>query len=248
VGQRLGQHFLGSARVLERIALAVCPQPEPLVVEIGAGRGALTRQLLARAGRVVAIETDPRLAGGLEQTFAGTAGLLVVRGDVMSTDLTKWGPAVFAGNLPYYLTSPILRRVLTLGDAFLRAVFLVQKEVAGRLVAQPGSRAYGFLTVQTAAFAAAEMLFTVPPSAFRPPPKVDSALVRLTPRPVEEPDPAGFLEFVSQCFRQKRKTLRNNLAGRVERRLLEDQPEASLRAEQLSLEQFRSLHRRLARR
>jgi 16S rRNA (adenine1518-N6/adenine1519-N6)-dimethyltransferase len=132
-----------------------------------------------------------------------------------------------------------------LQDCLLRAVFLVQKEVAERLTAQPGSRAHGFLTVQTALYARPELLFSVPAASFRPPPKVDSSLVRLTPHPVQESDPESFLEFVSLCFRQKRKTLRNNLAGHVDRRLLDGFPEASLRAEQLSLEDFRSLYHRL---
>ncbi len=245
MGQYLGQHFLRPVSILERIACAACAQPEPLVVEIGPGKGALTRSLLGKAGRVVAIETDPRLVGRLRETFAGAPNLTVVHGDVLETDLTQWGRAVFAGNLPYYITSPILRRVLMLGDSVARAVFLVQKEVAERLTAQPGSRSYGFLTVQTAVFAAPELLFTVPASAFQPPPKVDSALVRLTPHHRVEPDAERFLEFVAMSFRQKRKTLRNNLAGRVDRRLLDGLPEASLRAEQLSLEEFRSLYRRL---
>lgn len=214
-------------------------------MEIGPGRGALTRHLVAKAGRVVAIETDRRLVGRLQETFSGAGNLTIVHGDVLRTDLAQWGPAVFAGNLPYYITSPILRRVFLLGESLLRAVFLVQKEVAERLTAQPGSRSYGFLTVQTAVFTAPELLFTVPASAFRPPPKVDSALVRLIPHPVAEPEPERFLEFVALSFRQKRKTLRNNLAGRVDRRLLNGLPEASLRAEQLSLEQFKSLYRRL---
>ncbi len=245
MGQRLGQHFLKSAGILDQIARAACPGPEPLVVEIGAGRGALTRHLLARAGRVVAIETDARLVCRLEETFAGARNLTIVRADVMRADLAQWGPAVFVGNLPFYITSPILRRVFMLQDCLLRAVFLVQKEVAERLTAQPGSRAHGFLTVQTALYARPELLFSVPAASFRPPPKVDSALVRLTPHPVEEPDPESFLEFVSLCFRQKRKTLRNNLSGHVDRRLLDGFPEASLRAEQLSLEDFRSLYHRL---
>ena len=194
---------------------------------------------------MVAIETDPRLVSRLKETFAGEENLTILHGDVMRIDLAQWGPAVFAGNLPYYITSPILRRVLPLGLSLLRAVFLVQKEVADRLTARPGSRAYGFLSVQTALHASPELLFSVPASAFRPPPKVDSALVRLTPHPVAEPDAERFLEFVALCFRQKRKTLRNNLLGHIDRRLLDGLAEASLRAEQLSLEQLRSLYHRL---
>jgi 16S rRNA (adenine1518-N6/adenine1519-N6)-dimethyltransferase len=245
VGQRLGQHFLKDATLLQRIAEAVCPEREPLVVEIGPGRGALTRHLIGRAERVVAVETDPRLVEHLQEEFRGAENLIVIHGDVLKTGLGQWGTPVVAGNLPYYITSPILRLTLALGDNWRRAVYLVQKEVAERLVAQPGSRSYGFLTVQTGVAAHAEILFEVPARAFRPAPKVDSALVRLTPRGAAAPDTEEFLEFVSRCFRQKRKTLRNNLAGWLGRAVLEGDPELSLRAEQLDLPRFRALYERL---
>jgi 16S rRNA (adenine1518-N6/adenine1519-N6)-dimethyltransferase len=246
-GRRLGQHFLIRDATLDRLAGAACPEREPLVVEIGPGRGALTRSLLQRAGRVVAIEIDPALAAALRRRYEGESRLTVVQADVLETDLEQWGPAVIAGNLPYYITSPILEKVLRLGGTLRRAVLLVQKEVADRLTAAPGSRDYGYLTVLTNFFAFPEMLFRVPPGAFSPPPKVDSAAVRLIPRPggwgVDDRD--AFLQFASRCFRQKRKTLRNNLAAfygpQVDR-----WPEARMRAEQLSMEQFVALYRRTA--
>lgn len=216
------------------------------MVEIGPGRGALTESLLPRAERVVAIEIDPALAGRLRARFPGTA-LTVVRGDVLQTDLSQWGPAAIAGNLPYYITSPILERIFHLGPLLRRAVVLVQKEVAERLAAAPGTRDYGFLTVQANLFTLPEMLFRVPPSAFSPPPKVDSTAVRLTPRPSGAwgiRDAAGFLEFAGRCFRHKRKTLRNNLApfygNQVDR-----WPEAGLRAEQLPMQQLAALYQRI---
>jgi len=246
VGRRLGQHFLARTSILERIAEAACPETEPLVVEIGAGRGALTRPLLERARHVVAIETDPILVEYLQEKFAGVENLTLVRGDVLQLDLAQWGPAVFTGNLPYYITSPVLRKTLLLGELARRAVYLVQLEVAERLVAEPGTSAYGFLTVQVALFAKAEILFRVPASAFRPPPKVESALVRLIPHPQPlESNPADFLDFVARCFRQKRKTIRNNLAGYCDPRRLAETPEAALRAEQLSPAQLQALYRRL---
>lgn len=245
MGERLGQHFLKDAALLRRIAEAVCPEREPLVVEIGPGRGALTRHLIGRADRVVAIETDPRLVEHLNEAFRGTGNLTVVHGDVLKTGLGEWGPAAIAGNLPYYITSPILRMTFALRNNWRRAVYLVQKEVAARLVARPGSRSYGFLTVQTAVAAHAEILFTAPARAFHPAPKVDSALVRLTPRGAAEPDVEEFLEFASRCFRQKRKTLRNNLAGWRERAAMEGIPELSMRAEQLDLNGLRALFQRL---
>ncbi len=240
--QRLGQHFLSKGSVLERIARAACPGPQPLVIEIGPGRGELTARLLERAARVIAIEVDPGLVAHLRHRFAGNNRLEVIEADVLSTDLAQWGPVPIAGNLPYYIASPILERALRLRPP--RAVFLLQKEVARRLVAQPGSRDYGYLTVATALFAAPRLLCEVPPSAFRPPPKVDSAVVEFSPRAAAMPDPDAFLEFVAHCFRHKRKTIRNNLAVVYGRDVVESWPEAALRAEQLSLPQLEEMWRR----
>jgi len=120
-----------------------------------------------------------------------------VESDILKADLSQWTPAAVAGNLPYYITSPILERVLSLRGQWPRAVFLVQKEVAERLNAVPGSRDFGFLSVQTQFYAQVELLMNVPPGAFRPPPKVDSAVVRLTPRAELPADPALFLKFAS---------------------------------------------------
>lgn len=237
--QRLGQHFLIRGSVLERIAAAACPSHEPLVVEIGPGRGALTEKLLPRADRLVAVELDSYLADHLRTRFPS---LDLIHADVLATDLAQWGRPVIAGNLPYYITSPIVEKVLRLD--FIRAVFLVQKEVADRLTARPGSRDYGFLTVQTAVFSQARKLFEVKPSAFHPPPKVDSAVVLLEPRPPLVPDPEAFLRFAGLCFRHKRKTIRNNLAETYGKDLIDSWPESSQRAEQLSLEQLSGLYRR----
>ena len=243
--QKLGQHFLIKGSVLDRIAAAACPDPEDLVIEIGPGRGALTGRLQRRAARVVAIELDPFLVEHLRRKFAGREGLEVVHADVLETDLEQWGCAAIAGNLPYYIASPILEK--TVRGKFHRAVFLVQKEVAERLAAQPGSRAYGFLTVETSLFAQVRSLFEVKPSAFYPPPKVDSAVVRLEPRarPPEAADAAPFLRFVGQCFHQKRKTIRNNLAPVYGKERIGAWPEAGLRAEQIPLEGFLEMYRRL---
>ncbi len=228
--------------MLERLALSVCPEPEPLVVEIGPGRGALTEFLLARAERVIAIEIDAALAAGLRVRFAD-APLTVVEADVLAADLGQWGPAAFAGNLPYYISSPILARLFRLGPLMRRAVVLLQKEVAERLTARPGTRDFGFLTVEAQVFTTPEMLFAVPPAAFSPPPKVDSAAVRLTPRAAME-DPEEFLAFVSRAFAHKRKTLRNNLRPFYGEQV-DAWPEAGLRAEQAPLEKLVELYRRL---
>jgi 16S rRNA (adenine1518-N6/adenine1519-N6)-dimethyltransferase len=245
--QPLGQHFLVRGSTLDRIACAACLQSEPLVIEIGPGRGALTERLVTRSERLIAIEIDADLAERLRQKFRSSTHVTILHGDARETDLNQWGPAVIAGNLPYYAATPIIEK--TLGTGFLQAVFLIQKEVAARLAATPGSRDYGYLSVRTQLFSDVERLFDIPPSAFHPPPKVDSTVVRLRPRnravELGIADTTSFLPFMSRCFRQKRKTLRNNLAGIYRKDAVEQQPEASKRAEQLSLEQFAALHRRL---
>ncbi len=179
LGQRLGQHFLVRQTILESIAEAACPEIGGTIVEIGPGRGALTAHLLARAERVVAIEIDPVLVQYLRAKFRDEERLTIVEADVLKADLAQWGAVSVAGNVPYYITSPILEKTLRLGAQLIRAVFLVQKEVAERLTAHPGSRDYGYLSVQTQLFSSPELLFSVPAAAFRPPPKVDSAVVRL---------------------------------------------------------------------
>ena len=245
--QRLGQHFLVIGSVLDRIARAVCPSLEPLVIEIGPGRGALTERLLPRAEKVIAIEIDPLLVQQLNQQFRDSPHLTVLHADVLEIDLAQWGPAVIAGNLPYYAATPIIEK--TLSGAFTRAILLIQKEVAARLTAAPRSRDYGYLSVRTQLFAEVGQLFDVGPSAFRPPPKVDSSVVRLTPcdraKELGIADPVRFLHFVSQCFRQKRKTLRNNLSGLFGKAALDSLPQAAKRAEELTLEQFADLYRLL---
>ena len=242
---KLGQHFLIKGSTLERIASAVCPERVDLVIEIGPGRGALTEKLLQRADRVIAIELDEYLAGHLRKKFAGEAGFEVVHADVLATDLTQWGRVPIVGNLPFYITSPILEKALRAEAP--RAVFLIQKEVAERVVAKPGGRDYSYLTVQTALFAEARLLFGVKPGAFRPPPRVDSAVVLVEPkaRDLGIADREAFLRFVGQCFRQKRKTLRNNLVDLYGKQLIDPWPEASMRAEQISLEGFAEMFRRV---
>jgi 16S rRNA (adenine1518-N6/adenine1519-N6)-dimethyltransferase len=242
--QKLGQHFLIKGSALDRIAAAACPHGRELVIEIGPGRGALTEKLLKRDARVVAIELDLALVEHLRRKFAGEPRLEIVHADVLATDLMRWGPAAIAGNLPYYITSPILAK--TVRSDFRRAVFLVQKEVAERLTASPGSRDYGFLTVQVALFAGVRRLFDVKPTAFYPPPKVDSAVVLLEPRRRLQGDEAdAFLRFAGQCFKQKRKTIRNNLAG-VYGKEIEAWPEAGLRAEQVPVDGLIEMFRRVA--
>jgi 16S rRNA (adenine1518-N6/adenine1519-N6)-dimethyltransferase len=223
----------------------------PLVIEIGPGKGALTESLLERAERVVAIELDAFFVHYLNQKFLepiAQGRLTLIEGDVLKTDLSAWGPAVIAGNLPYYITSPILEKVFELGDSWTSAVFLMQAEVAERVAAEPGSRNFGYLSVQTQVMSRPEILFPVSRTAFRPPPKVDSAVVRLVRRDANAEfgltDVPAFLRFASACFRQKRKTLRNNLAPMYGKEIVDAMPEGRLRAEQLGVAQLIALYRR----
>ena len=243
--RRLGQHFLTSDTVLEQLAKAACGEQTQRVIEVGPGRGALTRHLLPYTGELVAIEIDERLVGNLKRKFAGEEKLKVHQGDVLATDLTQWGTAVIAGNLPYYITSPIIERFLSLDANFPLAVFLMQWEVAQRLTAKSGTKDFGYLTVATRLVCEVELICKVPPGAFDPPPKVDSGAVRLVRKPGRIEQLPQLLKFVGRCFAQKRKTLRNNLLpfyGRAADAL----PEAGLRAEQLQLEQFHDLFARLS--
>jgi len=252
VGRRFGQHFLVRQSVLEHIARVTCADTRndacDLIVEIGPGRGALTSHLLPRAKRVVAIEIDTVLVQYLRAKFRDQPSLVIIENDILKTDLSGLGPLVVAGNLPYYITSPIIDRVLSLRPQLARAVFLVQKEVAERLTAQPGTRDFGYLSVQTQLLSEAELLFAVPAAAFRPVPKVDSAVVRLTPRPeLPVADPQAFLKFAAAAFRQKRKTLRNNLLGTYDKSLLDAVKETKHRAEQLGLSDLIALWQKLER-
>jgi 16S rRNA (adenine1518-N6/adenine1519-N6)-dimethyltransferase len=241
--RKLGQHFLNSESILEQIAAAIRVNPGR-IVEIGPGRGALTRHLLPLCEELHVIEIDARLAGSLSAKFAANPALHVHHADVLATDLAQWGPAIITGNLPYYITSPILERFLQLDPRFPSAVFLMQWEVAQRLLAKPDSRAYGYLTVATQTVCQVDLLCQIPPSAFSPPPKVDSAAVRLTRRPELTPDLPALLQFVSRCFTHKRKTLRNNLRA-FYGVAIDGMPEAGRRAEQLQLAQFADLRSRL---
>jgi 16S rRNA (adenine1518-N6/adenine1519-N6)-dimethyltransferase len=242
LGRPLGQHFLFQRPILERIAQAACPEREPLCIEIGPGPGGLTECLLERCDRLVAVELDPILAGSLRARYEPEPRFSLMEADILQAELSALGPAVVCGNIPYYITSPIIEKALSLGPNLLRAVFLMQREVADRLIAQPGSRDYGYLSVCTQVACRVEKLFVVKPNAFRPPPKVDSAVVRLTPH-AEPLAPAGFLKFISACFQHKRKTLRNNLAARYGHDIADGLPHGGRRAEEMSIEQLLEVFR-----
>jgi 16S rRNA (adenine1518-N6/adenine1519-N6)-dimethyltransferase len=242
---QLGQHFLVNNEILARLAEAACGEHSARIVEIGPGRGALTRHLLERTDELHAVELDTSLVKYLERHFAGEPRLHVHGGDVLKTDLAQWGPAAIAGNLPYYITSPILEKFLNLDNRFDTAVFLMQWEVAQRLLAQPGSRDYGYLTVAIQLVCDVELVCRVPPGAFSPPPKVDSGAVHLRRKQAVRADSDDLLKFVGRCFTHKRKNLRNNLRP-FYGSSVDSLPEANLRAEQLDLEHFAALYQTLS--
>jgi 16S rRNA (adenine1518-N6/adenine1519-N6)-dimethyltransferase len=249
--EKLGQHFLTDASWQERIARAVRID-DGVWVEIGAGHGEMTTRLAQHASEVFAIELDPRLARRLREVTAPSKNVEVVESDVMAVDFEKLtGGKRFSvyGNLPYYITSPILHRLFEHADRIAAIHIVIQFEVAVRIVAQPGRRDYGYLSVVSQWFSRPEIDFRIPPGAFRPPPKVASALVSFrmhgarAKNSVE--DENAFLDFVKECFAQKRKTLRNNLRVRLGARTEDVLREASLspdaRAEQLTVSQFAAL-------
>ena len=247
---RLGQHFLHDQGVLDRIVAALAFPEDQLVVEIGPGHGALTRRLLAAGARVRAVELDSYLAGKLREEFAAEPRFELIEDDVLNVDLAALAQgekAVLAGNLPYYITSPIIRRVLAAGPSYERAVFLVQLETAQRIAARKGSRDYAYLSALTRLQSDPEILFQVPPGAFRPPPRVQSAVIRLTSRHGAAPEPS-FVKFLETAFRHPRKTLRNNLGAAYDKAAVDAEPEAGLRAQQLDVEELQDLWSRLEQR
>lgn len=240
--QKLGQHFLVSEKALDRIAAAACGDGVPLAVEIGPGKGALTAKLLPLCGKLVTLEIDPDLVAYQRMRFGDQPNFEIHQQDALQTDFNAWPGAVIAGNLPYYVATPIIERVLRANVP--RAVFLIQREVAERITAVPGTRAYGYLSVLVQLMADARLLFRVAPGCFQPPPKVDSAVIELRPREKTLPlqDREDFIRFLALSFHLKRKTLRNNLSERFSRAALDQLPATSRRAEQMPLEELAALY------
>jgi 16S rRNA (adenine1518-N6/adenine1519-N6)-dimethyltransferase len=267
---KLGQHFLTDPMAPGRIADALGDISRSTVFEIGPGRGALTSLLAKRARRLIAIETDRVLAAQLRMNFALYGNVEIIEGDILAVDLdTVFGPKPgstrpginrqpervrVVGNLPYFITSDILLRLFAYRRYFEIIVLMVQREVADRLAAQPGSSEYGLLSATTRLYTTVEKLFTLPPSAFTPPPKVHSTVVRLTVTPRLEglhvPETA-FIDFLKLSFGQKRKTLWNNLKAQYDSKSLRAAMEevgvkSDARSEALSLDKTAALFRALS--
>ena len=241
----LGQNFLHDRSVIERIVLAVNPQPGDQIVEIGPGQGALTLPLLDRIGALTAIEFDRDLLQPLALAASTRGVLTLIAADVLSVDFTALagtGQLRLVGNLPYNLSSPILFHALAHADAVRDMHFMLQKEVVERMASGPGSKVYGRLSVMLQAYCTVTPLFTVAPGSFRPAPKVDSAIVRLVPRTattIGVRDRQRFAAVVRAAFGQRRKTLRNALDGVVDSAtMLAAGIRPELRAEQLAVEDF----------
>jgi len=258
---KFGQNFLVDDAARHAIVDALGDLGKRTVIEIGPGHGAITEILAGRCHRLIALELDRALAAELSFRFRDQPQVQIVEGDFLKTDLRALVPegetADVIGNLPYYITSDILLQLFAAGSAGLlaRAVLMMQREVADRVSAAPGVRDYGLLSATAQMNAQVENLFTLPPSAFSPPPEVNSTVLRLhfAPRFAElGVDAAGFNSFLKQCFAQKRKTLHNNLraAGYSVEQLSSTRPAripAQARAESLALEPMAELYRSLSR-
>ncbi|MCS6873597.1 MAG: 16S rRNA (adenine(1518)-N(6)/adenine(1519)-N(6))-dimethyltransferase RsmA [Pyrinomonadaceae bacterium] len=211
----LGQNFLVSKNHIEKIILAVNPQPEDLILEIGPGRGAITKSLVESGARVIAVELDSDLAGFLQKEFSERKNFSVIHADILDVKLCGllYKKAKVVGNLPYYVSTAILQKIVREKDFILDCTFMFQKEVADRILAQPKNKQRGFLTVIAQTFLFVEKIFEVPPFAFRPVPKVWSSVVKAIPKEESDIEIERFFDFVGKCFSQKRKTLFNNLRG-----------------------------------
>jgi 16S rRNA (adenine1518-N6/adenine1519-N6)-dimethyltransferase len=255
--QRLGQHFLSSQSYRARISEELRSSGESLWIEIGAGHGEMTHELAQTGARVIAIETDPRLAGRLREQAPSWGHVEIVEGDVLQQDFSALAggkPFRVYGNLPYYITSPILHHLFEYAAAIDSIFIVIQWEVAERIAARPRSRDYGYLSVACQFYARPKILFRIPPGAFSPPPKVASAFVRMD-LPGEGSrlgigKAAPFLEFVQTCFAMKRKTLNNNLRGiasppKMAECLAACGLKPSARAEELEIADLAALYRAL---
>lgn len=244
----LGQNFLISTRVCRRILALANIQAGDVVVEIGPGTGFLTEQLLQQAARVIAVEMDPELVEHLQHHWPNlpAARLRLIQGDILRLrprDILPQGSVKIVGNLPYNISTAIIRRMKAWRDRFQSATFMLQKEVAERILAQPGSREYGYFSVWTALHFQRIPGFEVAPGCFRPMPKVRSAVVQLIPLSSEPVSP-DFDRFLKRAFQYPRKTVRNNLQPEIEhidRRLAGCGISATARPHQMSPDDFRCL-------
>lgn len=250
--KRFGQHFLCDQYVIDRIVSAIDPRPGQRLVEIGPGEGVLTAPILARAGSLDVVELDRDLAATLARRLGEPKGLSIHQADALKFDFSQLatdGPIRVIGNLPYNISTPLIFHLLEQAGVISDMLFMLQKEVVDRLVAGPGSSAYGRLSVMASHYCDMDWLFDVPPESFNPPPKVDSAIIRLRPKLLAADDQALLPvldRLVRTSFGQRRKTLRKSLKGLVDDAGFESAGiDPMARPETLSLAQFRALARGL---
>lgn len=254
---KLGQHFLVDPSASAAIAAALGDVSRETVVEIGPGEGAITEILAARARRLIAVELDRDLASRLRARFPAIA---IIEADILSLDLSTFRTGSsklrLIGNLPYYITSPILMRLFEQSNSIASAVLMMQREVADRVAAAPGSRDYGLLSATAQMYATIERILDLPPEAFAPPPDVHSTVLRLAMRPRFadlQVEPQPFLNFLRLCFAQKRKILSRNLraagfeAAGISKALEQSAIPPSARAEEIDLVRMAALWKQLAR-
>jgi 16S rRNA (adenine1518-N6/adenine1519-N6)-dimethyltransferase len=248
--KRFGQHFLHDLNIIERILRSVSPQPGENLVEIGPGQGALTYPLLKACETLIAVELDRDLVPILQRESRRFGELEVINADILEFELASLNPRKkyrLVGNLPYNISTPLMFHLLESVKQIQDMHFMVQKEVALRIVAGPGDDNYGRLSVMLQYRCACQYLFDVPPGSFKPPPRVDSAVIRLTPLAVPEHDIGEFGNFsaiVQAAFGQRRKTISNSLKSMLDReRILACNIDPTLRAENLSIADFASLSR-----
>ena len=246
--KQLGQHFLADRHYIDKIVMAVNPKDGDRLVEIGPGQGAITLPLLRVHPTLTVIEFDRDLIAPLTAAAEPLGDLTIVQGDVLRVDFTALAagePIRLVGNLPYNISSPILFHALEHAAVIRDMHFMLQKEVVDRMAAGPGSKVYGRLSVMLQAYCQVTSLFVVPPGAFRPPPKVDSAVVRLVPRDpatINIHDHKRFAEVVKAAFGQRRKTLRNALNNVVSaEQFVAAGVRPDARAEQLDVAEFIAL-------
>lgn len=248
--KRFGQHFLHDRNIIDRILRAIAPQAGDNILEIGPGQGALTYPLLQRCDRLTAIELDRDLVPILEQRAPAFGQLEVINADILEFELSSIASTRkfrLVGNLPYNISTPLMFHLLESADLIEDMHFMVQKEVAQRIVAVPGDSSYGRLSVMLQCRCLCQYLFDVAPTCFRPPPKVDSAVIRLLP--LERPkyaigDAASFARIVQTAFSQRRKTISNSLKSLLDRETIIDCGiDPGLRAENLEIADFAKLSR-----
>lgn len=250
--KRFGQHFLHDRNIIDRILRAIAPQAGDNILEIGPGQGALTYPLLQRCDRLTAIELDRDLVPILEQRAPAFGQLEVINADILEFELSSIASTRkfrLVGNLPYNISTPLMFHLLESADLIEDMHFMVQKEVAQRIVAVPGDSSYGRLSVMLQCRCLCQYLFDVAPTCFRPPPKVDSAVIRLLP--LERPkyaigDAASFARIVQTAFSQRRKTISNSLKSLLDREtIIACGIDPGLRAENLEIADFAKLSRAL---